>query len=407
MSTAIAFARPYACEHCEKRFKDALTHKRHTNVIHTKEESHVCDHCAAVFYTKHKLDVHLAAKHGINDQHKCDKCKKFLMSEWTLITHKRRCSTIPCPVCGKEFLSRWKLQNHANGHSNNRCHICDECGKDFLHNFTLIDHIEVVHQGKRPYQCDGCPKTFSRKGSLRAHKLIHSGIKPFPCQLCEKKFREKVQLIKHLKSKHRIEEHQLNNYVKLTPKRKIVSSEEMQNVMAEILRIKTEPMDVLNSSVESTREEIEIKKEITMDNDSTKNIEIKPENRQTYLSPEMMPSEMKKPSIKTEPNNLMDENSAVLEETTAMIEDMYGGSTLKSSADIATPATTLSPNKLRLEESMDSFEEDSLEDYSLNEDLLEGDDSLDEDSIGEYSLNEDAIEEDFNEEEFTFENIEL
>ena len=104
---------------------------------------------AAVFYTKYKMDLHLSSNHGINDQFKCEKYGKFLMSEWSLLKYKRKCSTNPCPVCRKEFLSKWKLGNHVKGHLYYRSHICDECGKDFLHSFTLVEHIEIVHQGKR------------------------------------------------------------------------------------------------------------------------------------------------------------------------------------------------------------------------------------------------------------------
>ena len=59
-------------------------------MYNTQEETHGCDHCAAVFYTKYKMDIHLASKHGINDQFKCEKCRKFLMSEWSLLKHKRK-----------------------------------------------------------------------------------------------------------------------------------------------------------------------------------------------------------------------------------------------------------------------------------------------------------------------------
>ena len=146
MSAESSEERPYPCEFCQMRFKDALSHKRHTNVKHTHEETHVCEHCAAVFYTKHKLDVHLASKHGVNDQFKCGKCRRFLMSEWTLIKHKRKCSTVLCPVCGKEFMTNWKLQNHVNGHLNNLCHICNECGKDFM----TKSHISRAHRNCSP-----------------------------------------------------------------------------------------------------------------------------------------------------------------------------------------------------------------------------------------------------------------
>ena len=105
--------RPFHCGYCDRRFKHAVTLKRHTNLQHTQEETHSCDHCGTVFYIKYILDLHLASKHGINDQYKCDKCYKYLMSEENFIKHKRKCSTFQCPVCGKEFKSKCKLQSHA------------------------------------------------------------------------------------------------------------------------------------------------------------------------------------------------------------------------------------------------------------------------------------------------------
>jgi len=234
--------RRHACDFCDLRFKDATGLKIHRNSKHTHEETHVCDHCAAVFYTKYKLDTHLASKHGINDGFKCVKCKRFLKNEFTLLKHTRKCSFTPCPVCGKEFMSKWKLGNHVKGHMDTKSHICDECGKDFLHDFTLVEHIEVVHQGKRPYTCTRCEKTFSRAGNLRAHKLIHTGVRPFPCKLCDKECREKIQLIKHLRSKHSIEDSQMHNFVKLVPKKQIVQNEDMKNLLQNITSVKREPI---------------------------------------------------------------------------------------------------------------------------------------------------------------------
>merc|ERR1712098_1037372 len=93
-----------------------------------------------------------------------------------------------------------------------------------------------------PYTCTKCQKTFSRAGNLRAHKLIHTGVKPFPCKLCDKECREKIQLIKHLKKKHSIEDDQLQFYVKLVPKKEIVKDEGMKNILMHLTSVKTEPI---------------------------------------------------------------------------------------------------------------------------------------------------------------------
>ena len=409
MSTGEA-QRRYGCDFCDLRFKDALTLKRHTNVKHTQEETHVCDHCAAVFYTKYKMDLHLASKHGINDQFKCEKCNQFLMSEWSLLKHRRKCSTNPCPVCGKEFLSKWKLGNHVKGHLNYRSHICDECGKDFLHSFTLVEHIEIVHQGKRPFQCETCSKTFSRKGSLRTHKLLHSGMKPFPCPLCDKKCREKIQLIKHLLKKHQIQECDIQNYVIMMPKKEVVMNEDMQNLLQNMGQVKTEPVDDKNeanidtigtmggidqesSSVvaadikegtesshavadykKEEKEPIDDKKEGT---EYTHDVDDKKEEPSAVESSKIM-----KRRVKTETENFLDE--------AAFINEIYGGEKRKESRT----------NILEAVESDDDFDEGDFEGDDLDED------NFLKDHPGKRTVKDFPVEDDL-EDDFTFENIEF
>jgi len=231
--------RRFGCDYCELRFKDPQGLKRHTNVVHTKEETFVCQVCATVFYTKYKLDLHQAQKHEINNEFRCDRCKKFFFSDFRFEKHKRKCAFKSCPACGKEFMSNWKLSNHVKGHLKVKSNVCDECGKEFLHGSTLMQHIEIVHQGKRDYECSLCSKTFSRPSSLRTHKLIHTGIKPFPCTLCEKKCREKVQLIKHLKKRHEVGDDLLHMYVKINQKKESDSfSPEMKQKLEDTVHFK-------------------------------------------------------------------------------------------------------------------------------------------------------------------------
>ena len=70
-------------------------------------------------------------------------------------------------------------------------------------------HIEVVHEGKRPYKCLTCGKDFSMSGNLKKHVKAHERkklqpkvIKPWACDLCDASFGEKGKLKRHTESVH-------------------------------------------------------------------------------------------------------------------------------------------------------------------------------------------------------------
>lgn len=68
------------------------------------------------------------------------------------------------PECGEiQEYERWTERYHRNT-STKRSYKCDECGRKFIQNSSLISH-KRIHTGETSYSCHVCGKTF------RVHKL--------------------------------------------------------------------------------------------------------------------------------------------------------------------------------------------------------------------------------------------
>ena len=67
----------------------------------------------------------------------------------------------------------------------------------------MKQHNIAVHEGKKPYECPSCNRSFSEKKSLNKHILsVHKGQKPYDCQICNARFSEDSKLRRHVKSIH-------------------------------------------------------------------------------------------------------------------------------------------------------------------------------------------------------------
>ena len=70
------------------------------------------------------------------------------------------------------------------------------CAKTFKYKSRFATH-QVIHTGKKVFQCNTCNKCFSWKYSLVTHQALHTGERPYPCNQCSKSYTQKSNLVTH------------------------------------------------------------------------------------------------------------------------------------------------------------------------------------------------------------------
>lgn len=109
-----------------------------------------------------------------------------------------------CEVCRKSFSRKSNLTNHQHAAADEasggdvKHFFCPYCDRCFPIRARLRDH-QRVHTGERPHGCVICGRAFSHPSNLRTHLRTHSGEKPYQCPVCTKAFGHHSNLKTHLR----------------------------------------------------------------------------------------------------------------------------------------------------------------------------------------------------------------
>ena len=151
------------CKKCSKELQLAKEMRK-------ESKAGVCPECGLLAnnLSAHRKDSHYTEKQT------CSICSLEFRNLGRLHEHKKIHDKIPCTECGKLFGTNRIKRHMQSAHTpdDQKKYRCDTCGKGFIENQRLSDHINV-HTGEKPYKCKFCSSCFASNGTHALHERGH------------------------------------------------------------------------------------------------------------------------------------------------------------------------------------------------------------------------------------------
>jgi len=195
------------CTFCHQNISNKLNLIKHIREHHEQAFKCSWDMCNKHFGSEADLDLHMK-RHLQEFNFYCDLCNKGFVTVRELKNHKichQNLRTFVCSVCGKLFLRKTNLTEHMNIHTDVKQYSCNICNLSFSRSNNLLTHKIRMHGlREKKFECTSCDKKFHAQQQLTRHLAVHTGIKPFSCNHCSASFSRKDRLRSHIMKTHKI-----------------------------------------------------------------------------------------------------------------------------------------------------------------------------------------------------------
>ena len=215
--------KPYKCDQCDYACIQPGEFKRH-KLKHSDQSAgqgrYTCPFCDKTLVRKNEMAGHIGkhiddVKSDDKESHiACTLCNLVLKSRSELIFHVKRFhdkqgsmkkKVFECQICNTCQKSKFSLEKHmVNEHNQSfLSYTCDICGLKIISVHNLNRHKKYVHSTD-DFPCPICQKRFKNACYLKDHvRLVHEKIKKYECSTCGSKFSERRYLRKH-EQKHQL-----------------------------------------------------------------------------------------------------------------------------------------------------------------------------------------------------------
>ncbi|KAK7082639.1 PR domain zinc finger protein 10, partial [Halocaridina rubra] len=147
----------------------------------------------------------------------CPQCKKVFDTDEALYLHidehgafhAGSSKPYKCNYCYKSFTRRFRLEAHKSVHGNeaDKPFRCNLCLRKFLSNSALTAHIRFHIEGCKGYDCPICREGFFSMAGLKAHVKTHCVNGEYICPSCKKVFSSYSKIRRHIRSYHSLMPH--------------------------------------------------------------------------------------------------------------------------------------------------------------------------------------------------------
>lgn len=194
-----------------------------------EKKKFICDQCSQEFTSKDRLKKHV---HNVHEQEEkeqkmpskkiyvCIQCNNTsfkgtqpYVNHYRSVHHEMppeysESNKVYCEQCGKVFLNDKHLKNHVLYSHEKKYRYknpskkfkCQHCEKIFAHRRNFQEHVQAVHEQNTPHECQECHRKFAFASSLSTHKrLTHTKVK---CDICQSTLYSAFFLKKHKAQVH-------------------------------------------------------------------------------------------------------------------------------------------------------------------------------------------------------------